>query len=201
MVRKKGQALTLKTLLGIIFSIAALLALGIEFIFSSKPQSLALNLQNATVIAPAVSIAPLLTNQLDATAFNYTPFLHGKWGVMYVSTEMCTQACLDAVSKLLAVKNKLSATQPMYIMFVSLSAFKDHNPLLTELLQKQLPTIWYVDATDSALQSFFNQLPAGTQTLHSNELYIIDKNMQAIAAYSPSTSGKTITKELSAYLR
>lgn len=200
MVKKKRQSMTLKSLLGIIVCVTALLFMSIEFITTAKPRSLAVNLQNATILAPAISIAPLLTDQLDATAFNYTPFLQGKSGIMYISTEMCAQTCLETVSKMLTVKAKIASRRPTYIIFVSLANFKNHNPLLTDLLQKQFPTIWYIDANDNALQSFFNKLPAGTQTLHTNELYIINKEMQAVAAYNPSISTQILTQEFSTYL-
>jgi hypothetical protein len=173
-----------KLILTLAIIVGGIIAVKVIFDYH-RHQALIAAIKHGVLIEPPTTISPLLNIEKS----NYPALeqlLKGKWGLVYISTGICKDTCVNNIAKMLDLHDQfISSTKVPYIMLVSLTSDHPVNDPIKKMLEQQYPTIWYVDTNSVDLQQFLNHVPTGSQTLSTDRLYIVNKQLEAIASYNP----------------
>ncbi|MFN7096120.1 MAG: hypothetical protein ACK4PR_00960 [Gammaproteobacteria bacterium] len=195
---KGDGAFTLrKLLLTLAIIIAAIIALKTLFNYHQYRNMVAA-IKHGILLEPPVDITPLLKQEkTDYPAIE--DLLNRKWGLLYISAGPCRDTCINNIAKMLDVRDQYAAEINIpYIMLVSLQSKATTNDPIKQMLQQQYPTIWYVDTDNVDLQQFLDHVPANSQTLSTDRLYIINKKLQAVASYNPEIPTRDLAADFQA---
>lgn len=164
----------------------------------NRHQALVAAIKHGVLIEPPTSIDPLLV--IEKT--NYPALdqlLEGKWGMVYITTGACKDTCVNNIAKMLYVHDLyISSTHVPYLMLVSLTSDRNAYDPIRKMLEQQYPTIWYIDTNAVQLQQFLNHVPNGSQTISTDRLYFVNKQLQAVASYNPETPKNDLSTDFRA---